>query len=624
MSRKQKRTPSPVTESRRIMPREIVGIAALLLLGGWLRFAKADQMAVEHFDEGVYASNVWFEGTQVDRYPMQHLYAPPLLPAAIEWVVLFGGPQVPMPMLVNLVAGTLTIVAVWWTGRTWLGSVGGITAASLCAFSDFHVLYSRTALTDPLLCLWLVAAVFCIGEGHRKLSLRWLLAGGLFTGLAWWTKYNGWLPLAIQFSGVAGWLIFGGREARRKMSRHLLGFVATAGTAVVIWLPVWKGLQPHGGYEVVAANHRGYLVGLSGWWDSLQRQYAAHQFLEGLVAVFGVAYAAIWAVCLRLRFHEGGFTWNTESGKDAASRRFPAARFVLLLGAATLLAGLAVAFGTSLLLAVLTLAGFAQVFLMRRADNAADRLPVWLLAAWFVGLMVATPFYRAYPRLSLPWLVAAWFGAGLCFERAATWLQSLSADEKPSPGSKWIVGGVGLLAAGAVLFFVGSHRFAEVRVPGWQNRGGFRPIAKEIVARSESQTADDEAHSPGSGNDPNSDPPRFVIYVFGEPGLFYELSLQRKDSSTPFLVHPVATRNVKPARWRETELPTFLVTGPHFYRGDGAEPQDADVDARLQPIGKTFRYRASDLVLLNSFSTSELTDPERSPKLAVRLFRVRW
>ena len=186
---------------------EVAVVVLIVACGFMLRAASPTTMAVEHFDEGVYASNYWFGEAEEYRYPMSHLYAPPLLPSLLYWTVLLFGPSSWGTMLVGIFCGGCTVGVVWWVARQWFGVESGIAAATLAAFSDFHILYSRTALTDVPLSLWMLLAVYFIWEAFRTLRLRWIFAAGLATGLAWWTKYNGWLPLAVGLAGLIPWVL---------------------------------------------------------------------------------------------------------------------------------------------------------------------------------------------------------------------------------------------------------------------------------------------------------------------------------------------------------------------------------------------------------------------------------
>src|SRR5205823_9522836 len=106
----------------------------------------------------------------------------------------------------SFLAGCATIAALWWFGRSWFSPEAGLAAAALLALSDFHIVYSATALTDVLLGLWLVLALDAIVRSLAIADFRWAIGAGVYTGLAWWTKYNGWLPLAIEAAALS--LIF--------------------------------------------------------------------------------------------------------------------------------------------------------------------------------------------------------------------------------------------------------------------------------------------------------------------------------------------------------------------------------------------------------------------------------
>ncbi|HID23230.1 MAG TPA: phospholipid carrier-dependent glycosyltransferase, partial [Planctomycetaceae bacterium] len=313
----------------RIPPRlETALWVTVFVVGVGLRCAKAARVAVEHFDEGVYVSNLWF-AEEGYRYPDAHFYAPPFFPWLNEWVIALFGPTRWACMSVSLVAGSATILLMGWVARRWFGPEAGLTAATLTAFSDVHLLYSRTALTDPLLCFWLLLAVYWIGESYRRNSFPLAIAAGAATGLAWWTKYTGWLPLAIGLAGLVPaslcrWFLLrpGPRSEPRRRPQppagrappeadpfrpFVLWFVMAA-TALAVWYPGLAGLSDHGGYSVVAANHRKYIVGLAGWWPSLQQQWAGHEYLSGWLTIVGLALAGAGAAT---RFVlDRRFTWN--------------------------------------------------------------------------------------------------------------------------------------------------------------------------------------------------------------------------------------------------------------------------------------------------------------------------
>jgi len=110
---------------------ELMLVAAVVLVGIALRSAYPSRMSVEHFDEGIYASNRAAGVANDYRYPFQHLYAPPLFPSLVEWSMLSRlGQSSLVAMLVSLIVGGLTPLLVWHVGRRWFGPAAGISAAT--------------------------------------------------------------------------------------------------------------------------------------------------------------------------------------------------------------------------------------------------------------------------------------------------------------------------------------------------------------------------------------------------------------------------------------------------------------------------------------------------------------
>ena len=87
---------------------ELTLVLFVAVIAGSLRLAAPSHLAIEHFDEGVYASNRLADFQDPPgAYPDRHLYAPPLFPKLLEWSLALGGGRPWSPMAVNLVVGTL-------------------------------------------------------------------------------------------------------------------------------------------------------------------------------------------------------------------------------------------------------------------------------------------------------------------------------------------------------------------------------------------------------------------------------------------------------------------------------------------------------------------------------------
>jgi 4-amino-4-deoxy-L-arabinose transferase-like glycosyltransferase len=403
-------------------------LLAGILLGCTLRFWAPGRLGVEHFDEGVYASNLWFDAEAGYRYPNRPLYAPPLVPFLIECSLLVFGAQGFAAIIPNLAAGCATIALVWWTGREWFGPAAGLAAAALAATCEVHVLYSRTALTDVMLCFWWLAAVAVAERAFRLARLDLAVAAGALAGLAWWTKYNGWLAIGVAIGGAACWLLVG-RGDRKQAGRVALAAALLAVTALAVWAPVLMGLESSGGYAAVAENHAKYFVGLGGWLSTARSQLATLWSLDG--------------------------PWS--------------------------FAGLALAFFA----AAVVVRGQAA-----SGDSARGRGPgVWMLLVWFVGLTFATPLYYPYPRLALPWIVAVWLGIGAAIGRLAERGKTGErATDARIAGACIAAGVVAMFAAigmGIADFQAGEGSSA------WQPHTGLESVAAEIVKDLAPAAADD-------------------------------------------------------------------------------------------------------------------------------------
>jgi dolichyl-phosphate-mannose-protein mannosyltransferase len=570
---------SPTNKSTPALSRgELMLALGLVLLGAGLRFAYPSWMAVEHFDEGVYASNIFFDAESGYRYPNRHLYAPPLVPFAEECSIILFGSNGIGPLLPGLLFGTATIALCWWVARSWFGVEAGLAAASLAALSDQHIVYSRTCLTDVPLAFWLLLATHLAWRAFVTPNRHSILAAGLATGLAWWTKYNGWLPLAIALSGGAGWYVQW-RPPRQEVIRKLLIWCAIAAISAVVWSPVWFGLNDYGGYASVAANHRGYLVGFEGWFNSFTRQLGNLQHFDGGLTAVSIAVAVLIPV-VAARTIQKRSTWNADARWVTATRPL----WVAILGVAIVVAP--VGFGSPFLFALAAVAGIIVALRSTtRPDNKHENvareksLALWFLAAWFVGLFFATPFYTPYPRLILPWLMAGWLGTAAAIGGGLDRIRAnVSASVQTSSASNpnRIV-----FAAGFVLLTVSVAagivvRFTDRGVPGWKNRTGVARVAE----RMQQAIVQD-----GQGGETD-----FVVRVFGEPALFHHLRTRN------VLAFPVGGLGISADENSTNNLRIYLAIGPHAAADPAFQDDFAAHQDRFREVDRIV-VRQSDLVL---------------------------
>ncbi|MFV1963819.1 MAG: ArnT family glycosyltransferase [Pirellulaceae bacterium] len=603
--------PAPVAHVGR---REWTLVLLICLAGGFVRLAFPANMAVEHFDEGVYASNIWFGQELGYQYRLRQLYAPPLLPGLIEFFVvaemlLFQtthGPSDVTVMIPSLVAGCLTIPLVWWVVRDGLGPRAGIVASLLAATSDFQSLYSRTALTDVLLVLLLLMAIWLIERACTRGRLRTVVGAGVVSGLAWWAKYNGWLALSISLCGIL-WLALAVKRQRAEIPRYLGRWLLIAVIAAMVWCPVLYSLQSMGGYAAVAANHKTYIVGIEGWWESFVTQFGNLRHFDGALSCLGLAAAAMVAGCSR------------QTGADAGNEslqlvlRRPRLHFIALAAALCAIASL---FGVSTVLVGLSLVGFAGRYLVTREhlpDKPGERpLAFWFLATWFFSLLLATPLYHPYPRLVLPWLCAAWMAGGLGLEEIARRMEKASS-EKPVPlreqflSARWRNGVSWACLITSLSFLAWSlPRVAESRVPAWQSRTGLKSMATDIVAKARKRAR-------ASSLDSNE----VLVYVYGEPALFFHCRRQGLP-----LVGPVQNPQAAVIGKREAGCPAILATGPHAHHSPEFAAQWEASQGDFELLAR-YAYHPSDLVLLNRYPPRDLTRAQPRPREEIRLYVVK-
>lgn len=566
---------------------------AVCILGALFRCLFLSETAIEHFDEGVYASNLWFGPEQGAAYPGRYFYAPPLFPFLIEWSMIFMGSGVWGVFLPSLLLGIATVPLVWWVARNWFGPTAGMVAAILASFSDLHLIYSRATLTDVGLGFFLLLGVYFIWKSYLSQDWKWPVLAGVTIGAGWAIKYNGWLPLAVGLSGVLPWLLFH-RQLWKQKTSYLLRWCVISVVGFLVWSPVLIGLQATGGYSVVSANHSRYVVGFSGWLDSLSRQIENHSLLEGTFSRTGLGLVCLIFCLVLVRWN-----WSRikQRVKDQSGSSLECSTWNLLLFGVLAALPLLVAWilGTTPLIGILGAAGILlQVFfadgvfrLTRDADNPQDglaspplrrSLAAWLLAAWFCGLLLATPLYYPYPRLTIPWTISAWLGTAAL----AGWLEQRYSDSlfpfgsaktnSDTLGPRFLPGTVVVLSV--TILVVGINPW---RVAAWEPRNGLALVSSQVLS-------DIKA-------DATSSPDEFVLYTYAEPGLFFNLQAQGHHLTAPVADFQFL-ESLPPG------VPVYLIAGPHAARDSEFQKKFDLVRDRFDLV-KQYDYAPSLLVRLN-------------------------
>jgi hypothetical protein len=405
----------------------------------------------------------------------------------------------------------------------------------------------------------------------------------VFIGLAWWTKYNGWLPLAILAAALPLlWMLL--RVPRSQAVRWIGQFAVTAVIAAAVWSPYFLSLQSHGGYGPIATNHEKYIVGLSGWLNSASRHLASQHVMESYASWLAPAVALmIAATCF--------------GTSESSFLRLRGSTYIKLSAWALFMAALAWLSTSFLLLGAAALVGLALRWAVLMKTESRDQhwnrsvIGLSLVAVWWCGLLVATPCYQPYPRLVLPWLISTWLAAAVCGDEV---LRPLLGERQAIARGQYVLLVVGVvIVIATTIMFRATTAHLELPPALSTDRQQLVAIAKQAHARLETSGVD--ASLPPSA-------PSRAVYVHGEPALFFQLAAAGEPIVVP-------TQDVPPAAtFFDQPIPTYLVVGPHTRRDPAFLRQWKSAHPNWNLI-KSWPYEPSALVWL------DLNDP-RLPKKA--------
>lgn len=593
-------TSSPNGNPESISRREWLLLVLICLVGAGLRCWRSERLSIEHFDEGVYAANL-YAVLDDNCYPSRHLYAPPLFPLLCEFAIGLGATP-DASIWVNLLFGSLMVPLVWLVARDLVGPVVAVTSSILCATSEYHILFSRSALTDVPLCFWLLLAVWLTIRGMQSGNGVALGGAAVSAALGWWTKYNGWLAIAIP---LGGWCVANGVmhfrkwcqagsssiEGGNKSDQNLLGlewsglmrWLLVAVLTVLLWAPVVYDLRTVGGYSAVSANHSKYLTGWAGWWSGLQMHGAYQGWLTTWLGVGLTCVLMMWMLPGRR-----ARTW-----------------LIVWVGLVCTIVSKAVGF-TLALTSLVVVGHFLRCWLKRQVSlPGSSMFAEAVFFVWWIGLTLTTPLYTPYARLSLPWLVSCWVLVGYGVSIAMTSLEL----RKQTVGRVVAFLTVGLVAA-SVLGRPRENSIDHI----WGERTSLRHSAIQILHEMEMSRRE----MPPSES-PDCD---YAIYVVGEPALFCHLT-QLSDEK---VITKPASRVMEAAAPHHSGpgFPKFLVTGPHVPESEVHEGVAAGL---IEPIWEQ-QVLVSDLVSLDSTSRENLQSHSNSrqavprPRIPVRVFRI--
>ena len=264
----------------------VLGLVLLIVVGAALRLAPIGANRF-HQDEALYS--FWALQIATGRDPILNHSAvdkPPLFIYTLALCFKLFGPSEVAARLPSELASVASIALLYYFASRLYGRAVAMVAAILMALSPFNILFAPTAFTDPLMVVWVLAAL-CLAVKGR---LGWC---GVALGLAAATKQQGLLfvPLAIVIAAR----LHSPPSPRppsvppnpSTLLRASSGGEVREGGAFLPSPRVGRGGL--GGRGLLLAL--GFLAVMApvAWWDSLRWQLQPNYFEQSLISYGGLA-----------------------------------------------------------------------------------------------------------------------------------------------------------------------------------------------------------------------------------------------------------------------------------------------------------------------------------------------
>ncbi|MGV8121634.1 MAG: glycosyltransferase family 39 protein [Candidatus Xenobiia bacterium LiM19] len=152
----------------------------------------------------------------------------------MEHLMLPLGKNESVLRLIPAMLGTLTIPLVYLVGRELNDGCTGAAAASIVAFSPFHIFYSQEARAYTTVLFFLTCALFFFLRAWKSGSCRCWAAFGIFSALSFYTHfYSALLITALALLGAVSelWL-------RERSIQRIKGFSAGLLLSLLMVLPL--------------------------------------------------------------------------------------------------------------------------------------------------------------------------------------------------------------------------------------------------------------------------------------------------------------------------------------------------------------------------------------------------
>jgi len=265
-------------------------LISVLALAAAVRLVGVGKYGFQHFDERPYAfaaaglaTAPWL--TLIRNTRLEVTYAPPLFPLLVSVPFRLFGISDTAAITTSAVMGVAGVALLFLLVRRLLGYWEALASAGLLAVTDFHVIFSRMALTETTFFALFLGALWAYVRAFERQRWRDFLFAGLWSLGASWTKYSAgtipfiallYLLLQHRRGGAAslGALppgsssheqhrqsILQGPEPRRAgtLGRSLKGWLLSVGVLAAGFLPWVLYIQAKTGLGPFRAHRATYL-----------------------------------------------------------------------------------------------------------------------------------------------------------------------------------------------------------------------------------------------------------------------------------------------------------------------------------------------------------------------------
>jgi 4-amino-4-deoxy-L-arabinose transferase-like glycosyltransferase len=199
--------------------------------------------------------------------------APPLVPSLHRALfALFGERELAVNAAAAL-AGTATVLATWLAGRAWLGTSAALVAAAALAGMEYHLVFSRQALTDVYFTLFFTAALGSFFGGVERGRRPACAVAGVFAGATVLTKYHGFFAVAAMGIYAVARRWSRDAEARRSSAWRCWLCAALVAALPALWI-AWQ-IESRVGIDEFRLHRRRWMEEPGLWMVPKTAEFAA-------------------------------------------------------------------------------------------------------------------------------------------------------------------------------------------------------------------------------------------------------------------------------------------------------------------------------------------------------------